>query len=204
MLWLYILLGIILLLVLVMLLPVKIYARYNDDFICTLFVGFVKIPIYPSKPKKEKKKPKNSDEKSKKEKKEPKKKKTNLIKEKGIAWLLELIKKVANLASSVLKDFFGHILIKKLLLSIEIAGSDAADTAVKYGQCCAVVYPAISAITRAVNCPKYGVDIMPDFDEKAKSKVEFELKARVFFFRLVLLVLKHGFRALKLFADLKN
>ncbi len=200
MLWLYIILSIVLLLVLILLLPIKIYASYFDDFKCNLYVGFVKIQLYPQKPKKEKAKKRAKKTENKKE--EQKKDKPNLIKEKGGSWLVNLIKRAAELACSVLKDFFKHILIKKLQLSIKLAGSDAADTAIKYGKCCAAVYPAVSVITRTVNCPKYGVDIVPDFGENAKTVIEFELMARVFLFRLVGLVLRHGISALKMLAEL--
>lgn len=201
MLWLYILLGLILFVLLVMMIPIRVYAHYHREFECTLYVGFVKFPIYPSKPKKKKLKKESKTSEPKKE--ETKKEKQSLVKEKGIVFMLELIKKIADLAHTVLKDFFKHILIKKLQLSIKIAGSDAADTAIKYGQCCSAAYPAVSIIASSMNCPKYGVDILPDFNENAKSDIKFEFMARVFVFRLVILVIKHGFRALKLLSELK-
>lgn len=198
-LWLYILLSIVLLFVLILLLPITLCASYFDSFRCSVYVGFVKIRLYPQKPKK-KKKSKKSD----KNKAEQKKDKPETSKEKDLARFVDLIKRVAKLVSSVLKDFFSHILIKKLQLSIRIAGHDAADTAVKYGEYCAAVYPAVSIIASTLNCPEYGVDIVPDFAENAKTAVEFELKARVLLFRLIGLVLKHGIKALKMLADLKN
>lgn len=201
MLWLYILLGLILFVMLLMLIPIRVYAHYHREFECTLYVGFVKFSIYPPKPKKERRKKKLKTSEPQKE--ETKKEKQSFVKEKGIVFILELVKKIADLANTVLKDFFKHILIKKLQLSISVAGSDAADTAIKYGQCCSAAYPAVSIIASSMNCPKYGVDILPDFNENAKSDIKFEFMARVFVFRLVILVIKHGFRALKLLSELK-
>ena len=200
MLWLYILLGILLVIFLLLLTPVKLKASYNEDFRCILKIGFVKFSLYPPKPKKKKKKPKKADE----EQKSEETKKESLIKEKGISWLFDLIKKIADLAVGALKDFFRHIIVKKLLLSISIAGSDAADTAVKYGYCCSAVYPAFGIIVGAVNCKKYGVDISPDFEEKAKSAVNMELESRINILWLLALVIKHGIKGLKLLIDLKN
>ena len=200
MLWLYILLGILLVIFLLLLTPVKLKASYNENFRCILKIGFVKFSLYPPKPKKKKKKPKKADE----EQKSEETKKESLIKEKGISWLFDLIKKIADLAVGALKDFFRHIIVKKLLLSISIAGSDAADTAVKYGYCCSTVYPAFGIIAGAVNCKKYGVDISPDFEEKAKSAVNMELEARIKILWLLALVIKHGIKGLKLLIDLKN
>ena len=199
MLWLYILLGILLVIFLLLLTPVKLKASYNENFRCILKIGFVKFSLYPPKPKK-KKKPKKADE----EQKSEETKKERLIKEKGISWLFDLIKKIADLAVGALKDFFRHIIVKKLLLSISIAGSDAADTAVKYGYCCSAVYPAFGIIVGAVKCKKYGVDISPNFEEKAKSAVNMELEARIKILWLLALVIKHGIKGLKLLIDLKN
>lgn len=202
MLWLYILLGILLVIFLLLLMPVKLKASYNEDFRCCLKIGFVKIQLYPQKPKKKKKKkkPEKAEEKTKHEE----KKKESLIKEKGISWLFDLIKKIADLAVGALKDFFRHIIVKKLMLSINIAGNDAADTAVKYGYCCSAVYPAFGIIVGAVKCKSYGVDISPNFEEKAKSAVNMELEAKIKILWLLALVLKHGYKGLKLLTDLKN
>lgn len=201
MLWLYILLGILLVIFLLLLMPVKLKASYNEGFRCSLKIGFVKIQLYPQKPKKKKKKknPKKTDEEQKGEK-----KKESLVKQKGISWLFDLIKKIADLAVGALKDFFRHIIVKKLMLSINIAGKDAADTAVKYGYCCSAVYPAFGIIVGAVKCKSYGVDISPDFEEKAKSAVNMELEAKIKILWLLALVLKHGYKGLKLLVDLKN
>ena len=168
--------------------PVKLKASYNENFRCSLKIGFVKIQLYPQKPKKKKKKSEKTEEKPEHEE----KKKESLIKEKGISWLFDLIKKIADLAVGALKDFFRHIIVKKLMLSINIAGKDAADTAVKYGYCCSAVYPAFGIIVGAVKCKKYGVDISPDFEEKAKSAVNMELEARIKILWLLALVIKHG------------
>ena len=195
MLWLYILLGIVLFIALVMFIPITLRASYKEKFWCAVYIGFVKLQLVPAKPKKEKKK------KVKKQtpKTEQPKKATY-----GIEWLLNLIKKVAELAVSALQDFFSHILVKKLSLSISVAGDDAADTAIKYGKYCAVVYPAVGTIVRVVKCKGYGVDINPNFSEKAETEINFDFAARIFAFRLIGLAVKHGIKGLKLLAEVKN
>lgn len=204
MVWLYILLGVALFITAVMFIPLTLRASYKDDFWCAVYIGFFKIQLVPAKPKKpKKKKPKKKTEEKPKQKK-PAEKKPGLIEQYGVEWLLNLIKKVAELAASALKDFFGHILVKNLTLSIKVAGEDAADTAIKYGKLCAVAYPAVGTIAGAVKYRKYGVDIVPDFNEKAETKAEFELCARIFTFRLLGLVIKHGIKGLKLLTEIKN
>lgn len=203
MLWLYILLGIALFVALVMFIPITLRASYKEDFWCAVYIGFVKLQLVPAKPKKEKKKVKKQTPKTEQPKKATEKK-PSLIKKYGIEWLLNLIKRVAELAVSALQDFFSHILIKKFSLSISVAGDDAADTAIKYGKYCAVVYPAVGTIVRVVKCKGYGVDINPNFSEKAETEINFDFVARVFVFRLVALAVKHGIKGLKLLAEVKN
>lgn len=204
MLWLYILLGIALFVALVMFIPITLRASYKEKFWCAVYIGFVKLQLVPAKPKKEKKKKVKKQTPKTKQTKKATEKKPSLIKKYGIEWLLNLIKRVAELAVSALQDFFSHILIKKLSLSISVAGDDAADTAIKYGKYCAVVYPAVGTIVRAVKCKGYGVDINPNFSEKAETEINFDFVARVFVFRLVALAVKHGIKGLKLLAEVKN
>lgn len=204
MLWLYILLGIALFVALVMFIPITLRASYKEKFWCAVYIGFVKLQLVPAKPKKEKKKKVKKQTPKTEQSKKATEKKPSLIKKYGIEWLLNLIKKVAELAVSALQDFFSHILIKKFSLSISVAGDDAADTAIKYGKYCAVVYPAVGTIVRVVKCKGYGVDINPNFSEKAETEINFDFVARVFVFRLVALVVKHGIKGLKLLAEVKN
>lgn len=204
MLWLYILLGIALFVALVMFIPITLRASYKEKFWCAVYIGFVKLQLVPAKPKKEKKKKVKKQTPKTEQPKKATEKKPSLIKKYGIEWLLNLMKKVAELAVSALQDFFSHILVKKLSLSISVAGDDAADTAIKYGKYCAVVYPAVGTIVRAVKCKGYGVDINPNFSEKAETEINFDFVARVFVFRLVALAVKHGIKGLKLLAEVKN
>lgn len=176
MLWLYILLGILLFFLLILLIPIKIKLEYQNKLVLFLYIGFVKLRLIPSKPKKSKKE--KSKVKTAEKTKEPEKN-NNIIKEKGVSWLVNLIKKIAELAGGVLKDFFKHIIIKKLMLSIVVAEEDAAKTAVNYGYYCSAVYPAVGIIVRNVKCKKYGIDIKPDFDENAKSCYYAELEAKI-------------------------
>ena len=204
MLWLYILLGIVLFIALVMFIPITLRASYKEEFWCAVYIGFVKLQLVPAKPKKEKKKKKAKNKLRKPNSLKKRQKKAEPYKKYGIEWLLNLIKKVAELAVSALQDFFSHILVKKLSLSIGVAGDDAADTAIKYGKYCAVVYPAVGTIVRVVKCKGYGVDINPNFSEKAETEINFDFAARIFAFRLIGLAVKHGIKGIKLLAEVKN
>jgi hypothetical protein len=201
--WLYILLALILLILLVGVIPVSLIVRWHEELKCTLKVGLIPITIYPQKAKKTKKKKSKEPSKPKQNKPEEKKEK-NLLKEKGLGWFVNLIKKVADLAKGALKDLFKHILIKEFMLSVKVAGEDAADTAVKYGYLCSAIYPATGLIIGAVNYKSYGVDITPDFEENAQSQISLDLNARIFTFRLLSTGIKHSIKGIKLLLKLRE
>ena len=170
MLWLYILIGIILFFLLILLIPVGVRACYNEGFVAELKIGFVTIKLYPPKPKKpEKKKKKTKKKKPEEEKKQeekPKEKKPSLLKEKGIGWFVDLIRQIATLAGGVMKDFFKHLVIRNLQVSITYVGADAQDTAVKYGKICSGTFPALSFLlghTRHYTPKMSDIEITPDF-----------------------------------------
>lgn len=201
MLWLYILLAIAAFFALILTTPIKLYIKFADSFFCTLRIRFVKIQLYPAKPKK--KKPKKKSEK-KPEKKSEEKEKKNIFTQKGFSGLVDILKQTASLAKGVLKDFFKHIIIKDFSLSVRIAGDDAADTAIEYGKYCSVIYPLVSTVVTATKCKGYGVDIVPDFDEKAETKVYFSAEVKIRLFWLLLIVLRHGIKALKILISINN
>lgn len=203
MLWLYILLGIVLLFAIILAIPIKVCVRYKNSFFCRLHIGFVRIILYPPAPKKKKAKKKKTEQQKPAPKKEEKKE-NDFLKELGLSGVVNLFTKLVELASGVLKDLFAHIIIKSFALSIKVAGNDAADTAVKYGKVCSVVYPLTSALIRSMKYSDYGVDILPDFKENAESSVEFFAIFKTRVIHLVKIAFKHGFKALKMLMELKN
>lgn len=191
MLWLYIIFGIVLFFALVLAIPIKIKVQHKKAMLINLYIGFVKLPLVPKKAKKQNKK-NNTKPQTKTQKKNEASKKTNIIEKNGLTWLVTVIKKAAALAAGVLKDFFKHIIIKKMMLSISVAEDDAAQTAIRYGQICSAVYPAIGIIAKSTKCRTYGIDIKPNFDENAVSEYELDLEAKTRLFWIIFIVLKHG------------
>ena len=210
MLWLKILIGIILVIILILMIPVGVRAEYNEDILVELKIGFVTIKLYPPKPKKPKKEKEKKKKKKKpapekeEEKKEEKEKKPSLLKEKGVGWFIDLIRQIAALAGGVMKDFFRHLVIKNMQISITYAGSDANDTAVKYGCFCLSVYPAVSILADVTKCRHYGVDIAPNFTEGAKSVYYADVWVRIRVFWVVKLVFKYGFKVIRILWSLRR
>ena len=79
------------------------------------------------------------------------------------------MKELAQLLTEAVKDFLRHTNVKELDLRVTAAGEDAADTAVKYGYACSVVYPVASMITALSGCKNYKVSVIPGFREKESS-----------------------------------
>lgn len=192
-------LGIIALIILIILFtPLRLKLSYDKTLSAVIYIGFFKKTLFPKKEKKKTKK-KAADKK-------PQQKKTE-EKEKpkfDISKILGIIKDVQKLVTDVLKDFFKHLVINKLEISIIVATDNAADTAVNYGKCCSVVYPAISAVSSVSKCKKCSVDINPNFDEKEQTKFFAELITTTKIIWLVTLVLKHGIKGLKLLLSLNK
>ncbi len=202
--WLYILLGIILLIILILLIPIGVKAGFEGELKAVLKIGFIPIPLYPPKPKKEKKKKEKPKEPKEEKDEKPKQKKPGLIQEKGIMWLIDVIHQAAELALGALKGFFKHLQIKRLNISIIYHGEDAEDTAVKYGYFCLSVYPAVSILVKASNCKRYGVDIAPNFNDGEESKYAVDIYAYIRVLWIVALVFRYGFKALKLLISLRR
>ena len=78
-----------------------------------------------------------------------------------------LISDIFNAATSVIRK----ITVKKLHLDIICAEEDAADTAISYGRCCAIVLPVVSAINSFTNVKKDGerVNISCDYTSEKGS-----------------------------------
>lgn len=179
MLVLYIILSILLCLFLLTLFNVYIYAEYNDELSVWIKIAFFKLPLIPQKPKKKKKKPKK---KKVQEKKEPEKQENvlkNFIKEKGLSGIINILKQIATLATETLKDLFKRVTIVSIKLNLQIAGEDAADTAIKYGYCCSVIFPAVSAILSVVKYKERNIQVVPDFSDDPETKIDGRLVARI-------------------------
>ena len=206
---LYIILGILLLLFLLTLLNVWAFISYNEELRVVVKIAFIKLQLVPPKQKKEKKKPKKP---KKKQEKKPLKKKSqkekafsikDYVKEKGVSGILNIVKNIAVLAAEVLKDLFSRITVTKFTLKIRIAGSDAADSAVKYGKVCSVLYPALKLIAEVVTIEDYDIDVEPDFSDEPKNSAQAEIKARIRVISIIAVVFIRGIQALRLILKAK-
>lgn len=192
--FLYTILGIILFFIIIFSIPVRVTAHYDGTF--TLFVKYslLKINLLPKKEKKKKDKPKKAKkdkpkkEKAEKEKpeehkvgkKKKKEDKDNIFlkfyKNQGFEGVLQLIADTLEAVTGIFSDIFKHFVFRELYLDMTIAGSDAAETAIKYGKISSAVFPAMGLLCSKARVKKYDIDISPDFlatKDDAKFHVQF-------------------------------
>lgn len=209
---LYIILGIVLFFVAVLSIPVVLDMEYGDVFKLRVSWLFVKFNILPKdeskkKPKKEKK-PKAEKPQAEKAPAETSvtdaPKKDNPIKifyeDQGVLGIVELINNVASYLGKFSKGFLKSIYIKKLRIRIWVTEGDAAQTAIKYGKFCQMIYPPLGFICSSCHVKDYDVNIWAEYCGD-KTKGEFETKVALiprsvinagiaFVFRLVVRLVK--------------
>ena len=217
MVFLYIILGILLLIFLISLIRVRVFALYSQDLTLTLKILFFKIKILPQpeekkekekKPKKEKKekKKKKEEEKPEKDKKEEKKKPSLIaeLKDKhGVTGLIELFRSAANIATGMLKGIISHVVFERLDVGIMLSGEDAASVALTYGKVCSALYPAINILASATVCRDYNISIEPVFDPEKPTEVYADVHVYLRIIFVLGAALKAGFRFLFLFLKAK-
>lgn len=182
----YVILGIIALILLLLICPVRFKFSYDDELKVSAGYLFLKYSIVPARPKSAKKIKKQKKEKLTKEKdssfkeikKNPFKK---MVEEDGFAAAISETCRLIKLLLNRLRILLSHTVIKKLRLSISVGGDDAADTAIQYGGVCAAVYPLVGIAASFVKLQGQQIDIAPDYSEsKSEIKIAFTAKLRLF------------------------
>ncbi len=181
---LYIILGILLILLVLLLLPVKVCIEYDKDLRVWAGYTFLKFQLVPQKPKKhrkKKKKNKSSEETVSKSEDTKKKKKNPLLEYKdkhGLDGLIDLIKLILYIVGKVLCRTARHMTISYIEINAYIGGEDSADAAMKYGYACSVIYPALSFLQSQCKLKKFKEDVSANFFS-SDTAVELKLRAKM-------------------------
>lgn len=199
---LWIILGIILFIVILFSIRVHLIVDYGEFTKVSVKYLFLKIPVVDtSKPKKEKKpkkdkKPKKEkpkdEEKTEEAKTEEKKAEENkpqtvqqgngLLKQLYVDQGYDGIERMLRAVGRSLGGFFGKLyktfVFDELYITMITSGSDAADTAMKYGKLCSWLYPVLGKLVSTSKVKKYDFDISPDF---LATKNEAELYVNLHF-----------------------
>jgi hypothetical protein len=190
---------------------VYIYADFVDELSLVVKVAFLKFQILPQKPKpqkqksKKKSKKKTGKTKKKQQDKKPQKKVSpfEYFKQKGLSGIINIIKRVATFVVGAFRDLFKRITVTDFSLDFKIAGEDSSDSAIKYGQCCAVVFPALRLIFDVVKCENYNVNINPDFSDEPKTSVNVKVVAKIRLCSIITFVFSKAFSALRIYLKAK-
>lgn len=196
-------------LILILLIPVGVYAKYDGEATVKAVAGPLKIQILPAKPKTRKQLEK-----------EEKKKAANAVKkaeQKQKAEAAKLIHKdppppkpdeplmdkvrgllpFARLAVDALGSVFRRLTIKKLIVHVRFGGSDPSKLAENYGKIMAIIGGMGPILNRKFKVKHGDVSVVPDFSS-SKTEVEAELYMRYLIFDLLGIAFKYGFRGIKL------
>ncbi len=218
--FLYVILGIIAFFVLLLSVRFTINAEFFDEFRLSVSWLFIKLQILPSKKKSDKPKKESKPKEDKKEPEEqpaeesaPKEKKENIFvtfyNNQGFDGVIELINNFASALGKMFNSFRKHIVIRELFLFMTVTGGcDAAETALKYGETCQKVFPAMSFICTALPVKKYDIEIEPDFlgvKNRAQFAASVHIRPIFFINAVIVLVFRLLFNVvLKFLSGIKN
>lgn len=192
--------GIVLVVALLLACPVTVKVFFEKELAVTVGYLFFRFRLLPSREKKKKPRreaAKKEKDGSKSEKDEKKEGIREILKQKGPGTVLKLLVEASKLAGSVMKRFCSHVRIQEFDLLLVIASDDAAQTALRYADACAVGYPAAGILTQACRCRRFGISIVPDF-QKNQPEARLRFRAGISLFFLLKETVSAAIRAAKL------
>lgn len=211
---LFIILGIIAFFVIILSVKFVVTVHYEDEVELSLSWLFLRFKVLPSGEKKEKPKKEKSPkpEKNKNEVvKEPKKKKQDnmfvrFYRNKGVEGVIQLIKDAASALGGMFKRIGRAFLFEELFVFLKVGKGDSSQTAIKYGETCSAVFPAMGLLVSTMRVKKYSLDIVPDFvngNNEAKLHTKISVRpiklinaviivAFELLFKVVIKLLKHS------------
>ena len=167
--------GVLLIFAIILICPVILDLRFQDDLLIRVRILGIPFRVFQEKET-------DTLPIKKKEKEREKKGKLSKIKvileRKGVSGLFELIMELKSIVTGIGRNLFSHVVVYRLSLDIAVSNEDAAQTALQYGQACAVIYPTVNAIQTVTKCKITHVCVIADFEEK-ESKADFHLTAGI-------------------------
>lgn len=186
-------------LVLLAVLPVGVCLIYNEDgLILSLFLGAIKIKLFPkaSKEKKKKEKPKKQ------KKAKPASKPQSVKKERSGGKITDFLPLV-DIGLKFLGSFRRKLQVKRLELNYVMAGGDPCDLALNYGKAWTAVGNIMPLLERIFVIKKRNIQVQCDFAEVA-ARISARLEITITIGRVVGIAVKYGVKALREFLKIKN
>ena len=173
--WWIILLSIFALIFLLLWQNIHVIVSYKGEFKLVAGLGLIRLDIMkllnkPKKPKEEKpeKEEKKKDEGEKKEEpKEKKEKPPNVFQEvwnlRGVDGAIDLLSEFASLLNKFGGGLAKHFVVRNLYVRYAVQGKDAADTAIKFGIICPLIFAPLGIIDSKAQLKKHDIIITPDY-----------------------------------------
>ena len=164
--------AIVALVVILLFLPLTMDLTYEGDlFIKLKYLG---ITVFDDQKSEKKKQKKQKD--GKKQDKQPED--DNFLKrsykQRGLLGTIKFCCSVLKIVIENIPAIVKRFKFRKLRVDLTVAGDDAANTAIKYGEVCAVVYPVVTLLQSLIDLKPQQINVSVDFD-----KTESEFKGTV-------------------------
>ena len=186
-------------LVLLAVLPVGVCLIYNEDgLVLSLFLGAVKIKLFPKASKEKKKK-----EKTKKQKKTKLASKPQSVKKERSGGKITDFMTHVDKGLKFLGSFRRKLRVKRLELNYVMAGGDPCDLALNYGKAWTAVGNIMPLLERIFVIKKRNIQVQCDFAEVA-ARISARLEITITIGRVVGIAVKYGVKALREFLKIKN
>jgi hypothetical protein len=109
------------------------------------------------------------------------------IKNQGMASTLN---ETLRLLFDLIKELCGllkYCTAKSFKFNIVCHGKDAADAAMEYGQCCAIVYPFLGALSSIIKIKKRGqkINIFCDYTNEMEDKFQYDIVLSIFMYHIL-------------------
>lgn len=186
-------------LVLLAVLPVGVCLIYNEDgLVLSLFLGAIKIKLFPKASKEKKKK-----EKPKKQKKTKLASKPQSVKKERSGGKITDFLPLVDIGLKFLGSFRRKLRVKRLELNYVMAGGDPCDLALNYGKAWTAVGNIMPLLERIFVIKKRNIQVQCDFAEVA-ARISARLEITITIGRVVGIAVKYGVKALREFLKIKN
>lgn len=171
------LLAIIGLVILALCIPLFVYIKYEDELLIDVRVLFIRFRVHPKQESDGKDsfvqklwnkltgKTKETETEEKTESAE-KSKFRELFSDRGASGAIEFLWEILKLVCGRFAKVMRGAVVSKFNLDLEIVGEDAADTALRYGKLCGVIYPALSLIFQNVRKYRHEINMRPNFNNE--------------------------------------
>lgn len=176
MVWLYVVLGIILLIILLLCLPVYFYLEIGESVSASVRYLLWRYKLLPREPVKKAEKAAETDAESAAEKGTDFFKK--LHQEEGLGGAVSEICRIIGEAAKKFSALCRHIIVDKFFLFITIGGDDPAMTGITYGIVCSAVYPLRGMLSNLLKFRENKVKMAADFSGQPDS-VNMNLKLHI-------------------------